>query len=382
MITDDKSLNQMRLAADPIVDDIVTRHLAENPGALGKLLGELFRTSRMPDEHPLVSAYMAALSPVELGDQAVIERGQRVFDLFGPEMLLVLGSYALPFAFACGNGVQAVYRARRLKEEPIRRLCDTAQMVINVMQPGELQPGGIGWYSTRKVRLIHALVRHYVQSVPSSPWSMEWGTPINQEDQAGTLLSFSVAVLDGLKKMGAQISQADADAYILVWTGIGRLLGVDDALLPSNEAEALELALRIGQRQLRATPEGRELNAQLLGAVDSLFHVKGYSVSLTHFFLRNTVFGVDVTSVLDLPAPNWTSWVVKVRAAQKRIVLDLLNRVPGARTRRSFVARHFAQSMLLLKRPDEHVPFQVPDRLAKGWGVTKGKKDLGASRMD
>jgi hypothetical protein len=378
--TDDNSLNQMRLAADPIVDDIVTRHLAANPGALGSLLSELFRTSGMSDQHPLVSAYMAALSPVDIGDPAVIQRGQRVFDLFGPEILLTLGSYALPLAYACGNGAQAVYRARRLKEEPIRRLCDTAQMVINVMQSGELEPGGIGWYSTRKVRLIHALVRHHVQSLPGNAWSMEWGTPINQEDQAGTLLSFSIAVLDGLRKMGAQISTADANAYILVWTGIGRLLGVDESLLPSNETEAAELALRIGQRQLRATPEGRELNAQLLGAVESLFHVKGYALSLTHFFLLDTVFGNDVTRVLNLPAPNWTHWLVKMRAAQKRLVLDLLNRVPGARARRSFVAQHFAQKLLLLKRPDEHVPFQVPGRRAKGWRVTQKNKAPDASR--
>ena len=280
---------------------------------------------------------------------------------------LILGSYSLPLAYAAGNGVKVIYRARRLKEEPIRRLCDTAQMVINAMLPGQLETGGIGWHSTRKVRLIHALVRRHVQSDPENPWSSEWGTPINQEDLAGTLLSFSVAVVHGLKKMGAKLSQEDADAYVFAWASVGRLLGVDESLLTRTEAEAMSLALRIGERQVRSTPEGRELGRQLLGAVESLFPIPGYAASLSHFFLEDTVFGANVAQVLELPKPNWTRWLVRIRAAQKRVVLGLLDEVPGARRRRSFVASRFAQAMILHRRPDARVPFDVPERLTSLW---------------
>ena len=122
---------------------IVAEHFA--PGAnVGELLGRLFRTSRMPEDHPLVSAYLRAMTEIAIGDRNRIERGQGLFELFGPEVLLILGSYSLPLAYAAGNGVQVIYRARRLKDEPIRRLCDTAQMVLNVMEPGQLASGGIG----------------------------------------------------------------------------------------------------------------------------------------------------------------------------------------------------------------------------------------------
>ena len=357
----------MRQIGDPIADPLVADYCARQPGDVAPLLGRLFRAAGLPEEHPLVSRYLQALAPVELGDRRAIERGQLVFELFGPEVLLILGSYALPLAYAAGHGVQVVYRARRLKEDPVRRLCDTAQMVINVMQPGQLEPGGIGWRSTRKVRLIHALVRAHVLADPQAPWASAWGTPINQEDQAGTLLSFSAAVLQGLRKMGAKLSREDADAYVLAWAAIGRLLGVDDALLPASEADAATLARTIGGRQIRPTAEGKELNDQLLRAVGTLFPVQGYAVSLTHFFLDDSVFGPDVARALQLPQPNWTRWLVWARAHQKRVVLGLLNRVPGARWRRSEIAKRFAQAMILLRRPDAHVPFEVPRRWISRW---------------
>jgi hypothetical protein len=370
----DEWLNKMRSIGDPPVDALVSEHLARSPKDLGSLLHDLFRTSRMPNDHPLVSAYMQLFPIVDVGDRRRVEQGQRLFELFGPEILLTLGSCALPLAYAAGNGVQVIYRARRLKEDPVRRLCDTAQMVLNVMQPGQLQNGRVGWYSSRKVRLIHALVRHHVQLDPTDPWRADWGTPINQEDQAGTLLTFSVAVLHGLKTMGATISQDDADAYVFAWSEIGRLLGVDDSLLPTNERDGAELASRIGERQIRWTVEGAELANQTAAAVETLFPIKGYGVSLTHFFLENTPFGAKVARTLGLPEPNWTKWLVRLRAASKRAVLWLLNWVPGARRRRSFFARHFAQAMILLRRPDGNAPFAVPDGVLKQWALHE-KKD-------
>jgi hypothetical protein len=240
-------------------------------------------------------------------------------------------------------------------------------MVINVMQPGELAMGGIGWVSARKVRLIHALVRRLVQSDPRSPWDPAWGVPINQEDQAGTLLTFSVGVLHGLRRMGAVISDQHGDAYVRAWGAVGVLLGVDRALLPETEAEATALASRIGARQIRQTPEGAELSNHLLQAVDDLFPFSGYAASLSHFFLSDTAFGARVAEVLAIPAPNWTQWLVRTRAMQKRVLLRWLESVPGAKRRRSFVARHMVQKLLLWKRPDDRAPFEIPGRLKAAW---------------
>jgi hypothetical protein len=359
----------LRAIGDPVVDDVVARHDAAAPGCAERLLGMLFRTARLPEDDPLVSACLGAFGPAPPVDGSRLVRGQSVFQLFGPEILLILGSSSLPLAYAAGDGVQVVYRARRLKDDPLRRLCDTAQMVLNVMQPGELEPGGVGWSSARKVRLIHALVRHHVATCRESPWIVAWGLPINQEELAGTLLSFSAAVLHGLRRMGARLLPGDADAYVFAWSYVGRLLGVDESVLPSTEEDAVALALRIGARNVRPTPEGRELMRELLGAVEMLFPVRGYALSLTRFFLEDTVYGAGVIDALGLPEANWTRWLVRLRAAQKRMTLGLLDQVPGGYARRRFIARRFAQEMILLKRPDDRVPFEVPTALRRAWGL-------------
>jgi hypothetical protein len=373
-----QDLDAARNIGDPLVDPILAEHLATHgPRTLGAITSALFRMNGMPEDHPLVGAYLAGLGEVDVGDPEIIARGQRLFALFGPEIFLVLGSCSLPLAFAAGSGVQAVFRARRLKDDSVRRLYDTAQMVINVMQIGGLAPGGVGWRTARKVRLIHALMRLHVQRDPASPWSETWGTPINQEDMAGTLLSFSVAVLHGLKRMGAKIDAEDADGYVYAWSAIGRLLGIDEALLAGSEKEALILAERIGVRQIRPTPEGRLLAGQLVKTIGTLFPLPGYANSLTHFFLKDTAFGENVAQVLDLPRPGWTKLLVAVRAWQKRKILAFLHVVPGACRRRSFLARRFVQNMIRLKRPGHDAPFEVPEGFAKSWRVRRGRVGAG-----
>jgi hypothetical protein len=370
----DEWLDSMRRIGDPVLDPILKDHLGSGSRKAGPLLATLFRASGLPEEDPLVADAIAHLTPVELDDRRRLEHGQRLFTLFGPEILLILGSCSLPLAYAAGNGVQVVFRARRLKDEPVRRLCDTAQMVINVMQPGALELGANGWNSALKVRLIHALVRSHVQLEGPEAWLPSWGAPINQEDQAGTLLTFSSAVLHCLRRMGAPIDAQTGDCYVFAWSAVGRLLGVDESLLPKTEADAAQLAQQIGRRQLRSTPEGIQLSKQLLVAVDSLFPIAGYAASLSDFLLRDTAFGSDVAALLELPTPNWTRWLVSARAAQKRAVLPWLARIPGASGRRSWLARHFAQRMVLLTRPDDSAPFALPAELRASWGLRAGSQ--------
>lgn len=373
-VPSDEELTALRLLGDPPVDAVVQAYFGAEPVGVGKLLGELFSTPRMPN-HPLVAAYFEAVPELELEDPERIKLGQSLFDLFGPEVLLILGSCALPLAYAAGNGVQVVYRSRKLKEDPIRRLCDTSQMVINSMQPDELLKDGIGWYSIRKTRLIHALIRFHTSHNSGQSWPAELGLPLNQEDLTGTLLAFSIAVLQGLRKIGCRISAEQGDAYIHTWVQIGRMLGLDAARLPKNEAEAMTLALRIGERQIRATPEGKELNDQLLAAVGSVFRVPGYAANLSRFFLEGSAFGTDVADKLQIPSPQFSRWLVRARAVQKRWALQLLEVVPGAKARRSRYVTTFLQQMLKWKRDGKgKVPFAIPPRLEVKWGLPKSER--------
>ncbi|WP_394841035.1 DUF2236 domain-containing protein [Pendulispora brunnea] len=367
MVTD-QELDVLRMRTDDVLDPLMQ---ALAPGDVGQMLGALFRTDRIPADDPRFRELLEALPIVPLENAALVEAGQRVFELYGPEVLLILGCYGLPAAYAAANGVQVIHRARRLEDDTQRRLCETAQMLINAMTPGGLAHGGIGYRSAIKVRIMHALIRQHVRS---KEWSTaEYGEPINQEDLAGTLLTFSLLVLDGLRKIGAHLSQEEERGYLETWHHLALVLGIDARLASRSLDEAKALAELIGRRQFRPSPEGRRLMHDLMVVSEGLFPIPGYGTSLMHFFLDESVFGINLAETLDLPPANWTRVLVRARAAQKQVIFRWLNRVPGARARRRVVSSYFAQKLILWKRPDKQSPFEVPPDLLQRWRLTAPK---------
>ena len=94
--------------------------------------------------------------------QFEIGRGQDLFQELGPEVLLILGCYSLPAAYAATKGARVLAQTGFLTEDTDRRLGETSQMVVDVMTTGGLEPGGTGVWAARKVRLMHAAIRHLV----------------------------------------------------------------------------------------------------------------------------------------------------------------------------------------------------------------------------
>src|SRR5262249_1816707 len=133
-----------------------------------------------------------------------------------------------------------------LAKRPNRRLFRTMQMVVDVMEPGGLGPQGYGIRTVQKVRLIHAAIRYHLLH---AKWDGSLGIPINQEDLAGTLLTFSFFPMEGLRKLGANISADAAQAYFETWCAVGRLLGVTPEMIPNDLEAAAELRDLICRRQ-------------------------------------------------------------------------------------------------------------------------------------
>src|SRR5436305_14119228 len=127
--------------------------------------------------------------------------------------MLILHGYSLPFDYLGKKRVQVLAHTTRLMSNPNRRITQVAQFMVDVLQPGGLTTGqGRGRRSIQKVRLMHAAVRRLAQMSPE--WNTAWDLPINQEDLAGTLMSFSWVVMDGLEKLGVSLSKTDREAYL------------------------------------------------------------------------------------------------------------------------------------------------------------------------
>jgi len=371
----DAELDLMRTVGDPMADAVVTSLFAE--GGI-ESVNALMRTLVVNDGMPshllpvVVRDYLSQTSSAVAVDPEQVARGEAMFGLWGPEMLLVLGFYALPADYAAKKGVQVLFRTGRLTAQPVRRVFETTQMVVDVMSPGGLAPTGDGVRSAQKVRLMHAAVRHLLTHDANHPWDPALGTPINQEDLAGTLMSFSYLVLDGLSRLGVTLSDADRDAYFQAWMVIGRIMGVHEDLIPANLDEAMSLTKLIHQRQIAPSPQGVALAAALVEGYRGLMPelLKGTPVSLIHFFLdRDPFTGENIAAMLGLPPADWTACVAGFLVdvdrffGQRSIQAWLPDRAI------SYVSRHLIEGMLLVERGGRRAPFTIPDTLKARWGV-------------
>lgn len=177
----------------------------------------------------------------------------------------VLGSHSLVLGYASPGGNKPLVLSGRLKEQAMRRLNETARFVQAVCRPGGMRPFADGWQITVKVRLIHAQVRRMI--LKSGRWNeAAWGAPVNQHDMAGTTLLFSIAIMDGLRKLGVRIESEEGERYIHLWRWIGNVIGVDHDLLPVSEQDAMRLADLIAATMGPPDQDSRDLTKALFDA--------------------------------------------------------------------------------------------------------------------
>jgi hypothetical protein len=177
----------------------------------------------------------------------------------------VLGSHSLVLGYASPAGNKPLVLSGRLKEQALKRLNETARFVQAVCRPGGMRPFADGWQITVKVRLIHAQVRRMI--LKSGKWNERaWGVPVNQHDMAGTTLLFSIAMMSGLRKLGVRIDSDEGERYIHLWRWVGRTIGVDEALLPVSEPDAMRLADLIAATMGTPDQDSRDLTKALFDA--------------------------------------------------------------------------------------------------------------------
>ncbi|MFD7640611.1 oxygenase MpaB family protein [Kitasatospora sp. NPDC059795] len=184
--------------------------------------------------------------------------------------ILLCGS--LPLCCTCGNGAEVLVRSQRLTSGVYRRLAETSQFVVDVLDNDDLGPTGRGLRSAQKVRLLHATMRYHVSQL--GDWDADTlGVPVNQEDLAGTLMSFSVLIPLGLASLGVDLLPEDRDAYFHIWRVAGHVLGVDEQLNPAEFKDGSALKDAIIGHQQRPSEAGRVLTKGVLDFVREILPV-------------------------------------------------------------------------------------------------------------
>ncbi len=366
MTWDDAFLDGLRTQADPEADTVIAGLFSGTTDASSAFRALVVQQHEVAD--PALKAFLEVkpVPPVWM-DPVRVAAGQECFARWGSHVFTALYAAALPSAYASWRGVQVLGLTARLETDAKRRLNETAQFHLDVMEPGGLEPGGRGYADVRHVRLMHAAVRWLIQNDPRAEWNPAWGTPINQEDLLETLLTFTEIVFEVFDRTGIEYSEDDANAYLHTWSLIGHFLGIRADLLPLTRAQTSVLMPVVRLRQFGPSESGRVLMAALLEQGTRLTPpgLRGLPATTVRFYVDDAT-----ADLLCVPKADWTKNLFGPLADVSRRVslLDGLHRrlLQGLSEKIGFGMLSLA---VRAERYGDRPPFEVPTSLASRWNI-------------
>ncbi|MBV8928759.1 MAG: DUF2236 domain-containing protein [Mycobacteriaceae bacterium] len=369
----------MRQVGDPVADAPVAAVLDRGGAvAVNAIMRTLVRADQpvpeaLPDE--LKTYLTETLALPDWADMAKIKRGQELFETWGVHIAVCHFCASLPSSYAAAKGVKVLYLTARFDTDARRRVMETGQFLMDALTVGSLGEHGVGRRTIQRVRLMHAAVRHLIQARNERQpgmWDPDWGTPINQEDLAGTLLAFSGVVLDPLRRLGVEVSPQDVDAYLHVWNVIGHLLGVREELLIRGVDDGYALFDAIRRRHFRASPEGQALTRALLELLDELTPLHKFDDTIPP--LIRHLIGDETADMLGIPRTDFSDHPGRVGRVANWFgghVLSPIERDVPRHRLMSHMAHPFGRELMRgifkLERHGERAPFNIPDHLARSW---------------
>jgi hypothetical protein len=263
-------LDEMRQAGDPPADAVVKELFdGDEIDAVNRLMQTLVRNGDVPKAKlpKVVRSYLESTDDLpDWADPQRIAIGEDFFAVHGPTIVMAFACASLPKCYAFAKGVQVLHLTARLQSDPVRP--DRRDRTADPQRHGarRARSQGRGIRDAQKVRLMHAAVRHLCSR--SEHWDPSWDTPINQEDLAGTLCTFSIVPLEALEQLGMTVSDDEADGYLHAWNVIGHVLGIDHRLLAQDVGHATSLWAAITRRQWAPSEEGVEMTKALVDAME------------------------------------------------------------------------------------------------------------------
>jgi len=173
----------------------------------------------------------------------------------------VLRSYALPLSYLSPSGVRPLLFTGELVDHAGPRLYRTAAYVLQTHAPGAMHPDGAAWATAATVRTMHQRTR---QQLRDRGWPHP-EAPLPQPDLAATALLFGPLVVDGLRHLGADLSEAEADDVAHLARAMAHGQGVVPELQADTHAEAMALFGELTADDTTPCDGGRRLMDALLG---------------------------------------------------------------------------------------------------------------------
>lgn len=303
-----KYLDKLRFKSDILADDVVSEfvlHVSKDDLSVG--IQEVFSGNfEKYKDFPVFQEYLRLTSSLPHDTNFKdLEIGRTIFKLYSPEIHIILMLKSLPECYACGNGAKVLYQTGNSKTNNgsnthiVKRLRETADFVhdlLNKITKEGFSKEAIN--AIQKTRLIHAFSRYFI--IHHKKWDIQkLGIPVNQEDMIGTLMSFSIGVIEGVEKLDVQLKENQKQAYYHTWKIIGNLLGIIPDVLPETYQEGKKLSKAVLLHQINYTIESKELIHSIISTLDEINpipSIKGIPQSLLHFLVDEEVSKITTVS--------------------------------------------------------------------------------------
>ncbi|KRD20663.1 hypothetical protein ASE48_02395 [Mycobacterium sp. Root265] len=320
---------------DRLLDWMVATGLSQTRPLFDRALSE--GIASVPEApQPLRDFFSAVETPPKWVDPELIRRGQRAMRRGGADGMYVARDVSLLGGYQFSGFNKTLLRTGALEKGSNKRFAETMQWAMDVIAEDGLEPLGVGYRSTIRVRLIHAFVRRHVGAMPD--WRPdEWGVPVNQTDMAATLIGALIAPPAASLGMGILTAPEDLDAVAHLTRYVGWLIGVEDEWLPHS----FRGGIRVLYHTLTALSAPDESTRQLAAPMaddplawhfESLPALRRRLARAQHLSVTSAFLGPRAMRMLGLPAfvPPWYP-LLKLPVNVARSAVDLA--LPGGMDR-------------------------------------------------
>lgn len=381
------------LSGDEAMSELFSRHGIE---AVNSLWSDLIKNDEMPPTSlpKEIQAYFeeSAIFP-EWADPKLIAQGETFFGGRGIFCLVSLLTASLPECYVLRNEADVLGTTRDLENHTYRRVFETTQLIVDVMKEGGLGRSGDGVKAAQKVRLMHAAIRHLILKTPRKQPSTEppksfadvasrmprWdvarcGLPINQEQMAYTLLTFSYVILRAFDGMKIPLTRDERTAYLHCWNVVGHILGVRRELLAFTFEDAGILFSKIKERRMGTSEAGEALaNALVKCGREIIAHetdgmVPRWICRKLPAVIMHMLLGKQTVAVLKIQRLTFWEWNLLNLLRLSAVIFQL-----GYQKMITLLGKKFGQSILVhltkMPRGGNRRLFQIPDKLRSDWNI-------------
>ncbi|MER5493697.1 oxygenase MpaB family protein [Streptomyces sp. NPDC002454] len=370
------SLDALRSVGDELADATVEELFARGETGAFNTLMRWFTTAGqdLPDGLPAVARdYLEATAmPPSWVDWGEMERARLFFIDNNVHVSTALSFAAMPSCYAVPR-VAKLLSATHSLDYPSRRMAETGQFTVYLMQPDAFEAGSRFIPAAQKVRLLHASIRYHLSR--GNRWDVaRAGVPICQEDMIGGQMMFSIQVLDALHRLGVHLSNEGADAYFYAWRVVGAMLGIDLAHMPGDLHRARLFSDLYMSRHMGPSPEGAKLTRQLIDLYEEV--VPGTLFDPVVPAMVRFLVGETVADWLEVPrSPVWDT-AVRSAPALLGVLETLEDRSPLATWALDRLGHHTTVFELSSLTRGRVMQYAIPEQLKGEYGVTSAARRL------